>query len=180
MRNRLQPLNEAEKKFAEENHPFVYDFLKRHGYSIEEYYNIAIFGFLYAVQIYHRQKELLEKYPFEAIARQCMSSEINNYLRKKNTKKRKPLNPDLSLDAEYAEMENLHECIGKGSTEDEVLAAETMTELFLNVTDRQRKIIDMKLEGFNNKEVYLALEIKPSTYYKELQRIKAILYKLIG
>ena len=41
--NKLQPLNDVEKRMSEEHHGLVYSFLHRHGYSIEEFYNICIF-----------------------------------------------------------------------------------------------------------------------------------------
>ena len=52
--NKLQPLSEIEKHLAEENHDLVYSFLHRHEYSIEEFYNIAIFGLLKGIQNYCR------------------------------------------------------------------------------------------------------------------------------
>ena len=55
-RHTLQPLTENEKKFAEENHKLLYKFLHEYGYSIEEHYNIAVFGFLKSVQLYYRKE----------------------------------------------------------------------------------------------------------------------------
>ena len=43
---KLTKLTEKERKYAEENHNLIYSFLHRHGYSIEDYYNIAVFGYL--------------------------------------------------------------------------------------------------------------------------------------
>lgn len=39
---KLTKLTEKERKYAEENHNLIYSFLHRHGYSIEDYYNIAV------------------------------------------------------------------------------------------------------------------------------------------
>ena len=61
---KLEPLTDFERKFATENHNLVYDFLHRHGYSLENYYEVAIFGFLKAVQIYNRREDLRNKYSF--------------------------------------------------------------------------------------------------------------------
>ena len=50
----LEKLSVIERKFAEENHNLIYGFLHKHGYSIEDFYSIVVFGYLKAVQEYHR------------------------------------------------------------------------------------------------------------------------------
>ena len=37
-----RPLTKEEKIFAEKNHNLIYGFLHKRGYSIEEYYQIAV------------------------------------------------------------------------------------------------------------------------------------------
>lgn len=180
MENNLQPLTESEKRQAEENHGLVYSFLHRHGYSIEEFYNIAVFGYLRGIQTYNRREDLRKKYQLAFICEQYMRAEVGNHFRMENSKKRKPAERIISLDADYAEMENLYNCIGGKNIETELLETETIKELLENLSEVQRKITEMKMEGYNNKEIYLILKIKPSTYYKELQRIKSALEKLVG
>lgn len=143
----------------------VYSFLRKYRYSIEEYYNIAIFGLIKSAQTYIRSAELRKKYSFPYVAFQYMRAEISNHFKMENSKKRKPEEKVLSLDADYAETE--------------IITAEALTELLENLTDIQRKITEMKLIGYSNKETYLTLEIKPSTYYKELQRIRSAVEKLL-
>lgn len=179
MENNLQPLTEIEKRQAEKNHGLVYSFLHRHGYSIEEFYNIAIFGYLKGIQTYSRREDLRKKYQLAFICEQYMRAEVGNHFRMENSKKRKPEEKIVSLDADYAEMKNLYNCIGGKNIEVEILEQEAIDELMENLSGVQRKITEMKMEGYNNKEIYLILEIKPSTYYKELQRIKSALGKLV-
>lgn len=180
---KLEPLTDFERKFATENHNLVYDFLHRHGYSLENYYDVAIFGFLKAVQIYNRREDLRKKYAFPFISQQYIRSEIGNHCRMKEAKKRKPLETLVSLDAEYAETENLCNCIGVvcgKSPESEIMAMERMTEMLNSLSDIQRKIAELKVDGYSSKEIYSALEIKPSTYYVEVNRIKKVLAEMIG
>lgn len=180
---KLQSLTDFERKFATENHNLIYDFLHRHGYSLEIYYDIAIFGFLKAVQIYNRREDLQKKYDFPFISWQYMRSEIGNYRRTENAKKRKPSGTLVSLDAEYAETENLYNCIsviGGKSPEAEIVAMEQMTEMLGSLSDTQRKIAELKIDGYSSKEIYSTLVIKPSTYYVEVNRIKKILTEMIG
>ena len=180
---KLEPLTDFERKFAEENHNLVFGFLHQYGYNLETYYDVAVFGFLKAVQIYNRREDLRNKYAFPFISQQYIRSEIGNHFRTEDTKKRKPLGTVISLDAEYSETENLYNCIGDiggKSPESEMLETELLTEFLNGLTDIQRKIAQMKLNGYNNKEIYLLLEIRRSTYYVEMQRIKKVLAEMIG
>ena len=180
---KLKPLTDFERKFATENHNLVYDFLHRHDYSLENYYDVAIFGFLKAVQIYNRREDLREKYAFPFISQQYMRSEIGNHCRMEDAKKRKPSGTLVSLDAEYAETENLYNCIGVAggkSPEAEIVEMERITEMLSSLSNTQRKIAELKVDGYSSKEIYSALEIKPSTYYVEVNRIKKVLVEMIG
>lgn len=180
---KLDPLTDSDRKFATENHNLVYDFLHTYGYSLETYYDVAIFGYLKAVQIYNRREDLRSKYAFPFISKQYMRSEIGNYFRMENAKKRKSSGIEVSLDAEYSETENLYNCIGVvggKSPELKVMAAEGVTELLNSLSDTQRKITEMKIDGYNNKEIYSALDMRSSTYYVEVKRIKNILAEMTG
>ena len=174
-RNKLQPFSETEKIFSTENHNLIYKFLRKHGYSIEEYYTIAVMGFLKSVQVYHRREEMRKQFDFPHVAYMYMRAEISNNFKKERTEKRKPVERIISLDAEYAEAENFYNCIGGKSLEMEYLEEESMMELLENFSELQRKIIQMKMEGYNNKEICVMYGINLSTYYKEMNRIKALL-----
>lgn len=179
-RNRMQPLTEQEKLFAESNHGLVYFFLHRYGYRIEDFYDIVIFGYLKAVQVYHRKEELKLKYDFAFIAWKYMRAEVGNYFRMESAEKRKPMETMISLDVSYTETDNLYNCVGGKSAEDDLLESEFLEEVLENLSAVQRGIFNLKLEGYSNKEVHISLEIPTSTYYKELARIKAILKRLVG
>lgn len=179
-KHKLQPLTVAEKRFTEENHNLVYDFLHRCGYSIETYYNIVIFGFIKAVQVYHRRKDLQEKYDFPFIAWQYMRSEIGNHVRTENSQKRKPTEGIISFDAEYAETENLYNAVGGKSAEDDVLEEELLNDIMENLSELQRKIAQLKINGYSNKETYLIVGMQPSSYYKEMKRIRVIVENIVN
>lgn len=167
----LQPLSELDKSMAVENHNLIYGFLHRYGYSIDEYYNIAVFGFLHGIQVYNRRNDLQKKYNLAFIICQYMRSEIRNHLKAENAQKRKPKEKTISLDADYVDKENLYNIIGGKSAEVEVIEKELITEIMKKFSKIQRKIVQMKIEGYSNKEVYLMAGMKPSTYYKEMKRI---------
>lgn len=176
--HKLQPLTEKEKRLAEINHSLVYSFLRKYGYSIEEFYNIVIFGYLHGIQAYNRRKDL-QDYKLSVICYKYMRAEIGNYYRTIQAQKRKPMENILSLDAENAEMENLYNCVSGKSLESEYLEMELLEEVLEKFTEIQKDIMKLKMEGYTNKEVYLLLEIPVSTYYKELNRIKSALESFI-
>lgn len=176
-RHILTPLTDTEKKFAEENHNLIYSFIHRYRYSIEEHYNILVFGYLKAVQIYLNRKDLQEKYDFPFVCWMYLRREIGNYFTTESSKKRKSLEKVFSLDADYAEMENQYNTVSKETLDNRIIEAESMEKLLQGLSSTQRKIIRMKVDGYSNKEIYLILEIKQSTYYKEMQRIKKTLEK---
>ena len=77
----------------------------------------------------------------------------------------------------------LYNCLGAAygdSPESEVVIMERVTELLSSLSDTQRKIVGLKVDGYSSKEIYSALEIKPSTYYVEVNRIKKVLAVMIG
>lgn len=170
---KLQPLTELEKRQAELNHSLVYSFLHRHKYAIEDMYNVVVFGYLKGIQVYNRREDL-RKYPLAFICEQYMRAEASNYFRVENAKKRRPLETVISLDADYAELENLYNTVGGKSAEDEVLENKLIEELLENFSELQRDILKLKLEGYSNKEIYICLRIPSSTFYKEMNRIKVI------
>ena len=169
-KNTSKPLTEQERKFAEENHNLIYGFLHTYGYSIEDFYNTAVFGYLRAVEVYHRKEKYKGNYNFSSVAYQYMRAEISNHLRMQNAKKRKPSEKNLSL-----ESENIQNKTSEKSPEQKLMEAETLTEILESMTELQRKITGMKMDGYENKEIFLILDMSQSTYYKELQRIKAAL-----
>ena len=177
----LLPLTAQERSQVAENHNLVYSFLHRHGYDMENFYNVVIFGYLKGIKIYNRREDLRNKYQLAFICERYMSAEIGNYFRTKNARKRKPAENMISLDADYAESENFYNCTyGKiTAPESEITGADLRVQLFEHLTKSQRKIAEMKICGYDNKEIFLLLEIKPSTYYKEIKRIKAILKNVI-
>ena len=177
---KLEKLTETERKFAEENHNLIYEFLHQKELSIEEYYNIAVFGFLKSVQVYHRRKDLNGKYKFSVIAWKYMQSEIGNYIRMACSKKRTTTENILSLDADNEEKENIYNMIGGKSVEADVMENFCMDCIMENLTEIQRKIICLKMEGYSNTETFLILEIPSSTFYKEINRIKKVLENLIA
>ena len=178
---KLTKLTEKERKYAEENHNLIYSFLHRHGYSIEDYYNIAVFGYLKAVQIYHRKEKVKANCDFPFIAWQYMRVEISNHINTENVKKRKPDAAVISLDTEKEKIESKFDSVtGTESAENTVIETEMYQYMLHSLTEKQRKIVKAKLSGYSNQEICVLMNIPSSSFYKEMQKIKATIGKIIG
>lgn len=154
-KDNLHPFTESEKQLAEKCHDTVYKYLKVNGYPIEEYYHIAVMGYLKGIQKYCRLG--MTENNLSGICWNCMRSEIGNYFQKRKAKKRTPLEIKVNIVL---------------SAEDMVLQMENLREVMQSLTERQRKIIDLRLFGFSNAEVCSMMEISKSSYYRELEIIR--------
>lgn len=176
----LKPLTTEEKEMAANNHNVVYGFLYHYGYSIDNFYGVAIMGFLKGIQVYCRKIKYTQKADMYFTCWQHMRVEMENYFKMENALKRKPMETVISLDAERSESENLYNCVGAKSVESEYLEKERINELLGKLTEVQQVISKMKMEGYNNTEIFLILDIPSSTYYREINRIKTTLEKYIA
>ena len=165
----LEKLSVIERKFAEENHNLIYGFLHKHGYSIEDFYSIAVFGYLKAVQAYHRTG-LNGKYGFAYIAYSYMKTEIKDHFKMENRQKR-TAEKSMSLDSEE-ENGNIYETAGGKSAEDSVMEKLTAAMLVQNLTEKQKGIMRLKLNGYNNMQTRQIMGMPSSSYYKEVGKIK--------
>ena len=154
----MKPFTEAERELAEKNHNLVYEFLKSHKYDIEEYYNIAVMGYLKGIQKYYRRTERnLSELP--GICWNCMRSEMGNHFKMEKVRKRQPVEIN---------QETVH------SAEDEAVTTELLNSVMENMTAQQKDIVALKILGYSNLEVCLMLEINTSSYYRELERIRKL------
>lgn len=167
---KLQPLTEEEKEMAEKYHNMVYAFLHQKGYDIEEYYDIAVMGYLKAVQKYSRNDNLKLKWSFKAICYNDMHREIGNQTKKENTKKRMPEGGFTSLDLQLEDSnESFINSIVTRTLEDEFFAeydrleeADRIKDILSQLTDIQRKIAILKASGkpvhYISKKLHISLK----------------------
>lgn len=167
---KLQPLTEEEKEMAEKYHNMVYVFLHQKGYDIEEYYDIAVMGYLKAVQKYSRDDNLKLKWSFKAICYNDMHREIGNQTKKENTKKRMPEGGFTSLDLQLEDSnESFINSIVTQTLEDEFFAeydrleeADRIKDILSQLTDIQRKIAILKASGkplhYISKKLHISLK----------------------
>lgn len=126
-------LTERQKRFAEENHKVLEDFLQYRGLSQEKFYDVVVFRFLRAVQQYD-EREDLQRYSFQTIARNHMRSALSNYFRSK--KHQKENMQILSLDYPMAGNPNL--TLGDCIADERVNVCEEVCETLCREPKRRR------------------------------------------
>lgn len=157
MNDTLKPFTEEEKRLAEKNHDLVYQFLRAHNYSMEDYYNTAVFGYLKGIQKYCRYDGNNTENNLDGICWNCMRSEMKSHFKMETAKKRQPAEIIMTK---------------VSSAEDEVIALEILKSVMENLTIRQQNIITLKLLGYSNTEICLMMEMSKSSYYREPENIR--------
>ena len=77
MLNYHEPLTQAESDFAAEHHDLIYGYLNQAGLPEDDFYDIAVFGYLRAVRKYLARPEL-RRYSFSTIAYRAMSCDVHH------------------------------------------------------------------------------------------------------
>jgi len=88
-------LTKEQRKFAEEYHELVYEYLNAKHLSEDDFYDITVFGYLRAVKKYTERMDLQE-YSFKTVAWRAMDTDLYNYYKSQNFEKKKAVN--ISLD----------------------------------------------------------------------------------
>ncbi len=175
-KSNLQVLTKEEKDMAEKYHNYIYYFLRRKGYSIEEYYDIVVMGYLKAVQKYCRDDNLKLKWSFTTICEHDMWREIGNEAKKEKVKSRVPKDSLVSLNVTYqsenSKGSSFENAIVLDSFEEDLLCEDTVERILNSLSETQRKIILLKLQGYQKKEIKSIINISLNSITKELNAIR--------
>lgn len=150
----MKPLTGEQKHLAELNHDLVYKFLNENDLPESEYYDVVIFGYLCAVQEYCENSKL-KKYSFTTVAWKQMKEEL--FRHRKYLERKKRDFPTVSLS----------ELVGNADDSlriEDVIMLENklLEELNLNlllhtlaarITEKQMRIIRMKLDGYRMHDI---------------------------
>ena len=176
----MMPLTEKQKRLAEANHNLVYEFLNANNLPESQYYDVIIFGYLCAAQEYCENPKL-RKYSFSTVAWKMMQREYSNHIKYLERKKRDF--PTISLS------ELLGNSDESRSYED-VIATENalLEDLKLNlmlhslaseVTQRQMRIIRMKLDGYRMHDIAKEEKMTFSDINGQLDGVRNVILKII-
>lgn len=146
------PLTTEQRDFAEDNHELVYQFLQQNHFSFDEYYDIAVFGYLNAIYRYFSDAEL-QHYSFSTIAFQNMRRTCNGYI--KATKRRGFLEEAIGIHDLYER--NFLYIIPYNDFQtalmEQVEAKLLLHDLASKISEQQMKIVRMKASGYSLREI---------------------------
>ena len=102
-------LTEKQRRFAEEQHHILLDFLKMRHLKMDEFYDVVVFPFLEAVCKYDAGGDFIEE-TFEAMARRSMREAVGKYF----AEEKRQRNDAVVLSLDYPV--SFSDCISYGDT----------------------------------------------------------------
>ena len=105
---KIYPLTDTQRDYAGNHVGLVYKFLYLNHLDIDEYYDIVIFGYLLAVQLYDEDERLKNRYLFSTIAWKQMRYSLFEHYRNNSRKKRNA--PVISMNSNGNHEESSLDC----------------------------------------------------------------------
>ena len=158
-----QPLTQEESDFAAAHHNLIGRYLRRARLPEDDFYDVAVFGYLRAVRKYLARPEL-QQYKFSTIAYRAMSCDIQHSKEYWSRARRRgevcPLNEDHDSN-------DLRDTVSE--TLDNVISFEQLTR---RITPMQRRIALLRADGYNNKEIVAICKIRRQDVEAEMENAK--------
>ena len=176
----MMPLTEKQKQLAEANHNLVYEFLNANNLPESQYYDVIIFGFLCAAQEYCENPKL-QKYSFSTVAWRQMNQEL--FKHRKYLERKKRDYPTISLSELLGNNEDSKSIEDIIAVENELLE-DLRLNLLLHalaseVTQKQMRIIRMKLDGYRMHDIAKEEKMTFSDINGQLDGVRNIILKII-
>lgn len=158
-------MTEEQRQFAAKHHNLIYAFLHEQRWTVEEYYDIAAFGFLRAVMRYQSEASL-QKYSFSTIAWRAMKQSIASYRR---TECRR-----LCAEEKYC-------AVGIAVSPDpfeKMEAVMLLQELVSHTSPAQYRLALLRLQGYSIAETAKVEGMSPQRVSRLLKQMYAIYLQL--
>lgn len=177
----ILPLTVEEQNMAEQYLYLVDKFLSRKKLDPDEYYDVAIFGYLQAIQRECRNPNPPEEKNFFGLVEVCMRRAVQMEWRKQGRIMRRGDMTSLSMDSVSAETESgegsLYELVAAAGqdVQAQVEAGDLTQRVLAVATPREREMIDLVCLGYESREIAEILGIAVDTVYVTLNhfRVKA-------
>ncbi len=173
---KMHELTNEQKQFAEEHHTLVYKYLSNHELSIEEFYDVAIFGYLLAVQEYLENPDL-SRFSFTTVAwlrmRNCIAKE---FIYRNRPKRKATLVPY----EEYRESASLEKLLPNRmqtiaeSLDNQELALKLLSEM----TPKEKEVVFLKANGYTYREIAARCSITVQSVGSRFHRLRSRLCDL--
>ena len=150
--SRLHELTQLQRQFAEKHQDTVFRFLSHKRLSIEDYYDIVIFGYLQAVQEYDEDPSL-SRFQFSTIAWTKMGDCLNKHFSYENKPKRKA--PMVSIHTYTSDGLALDEILPDRRKDLQAQAADRLfaMEVLSCLTETERQMVHLKADGLTCREI---------------------------
>lgn len=174
-------LNEKETIFAEENLGVLERYLSRRHLDRNTFYDVVVFGYLRAVVRYLSEPEL-QQYKFTTIANSAMNTEVTNYHRALNRKKRKAvvLNIDAALFAGGLPITEIIPDIRSTEFEKQLSDREQINLILSYATESEKSVLRLSADGFTYREIGSMLNISESTVGKRVYEFRKRVLPLLA
>ena len=146
----LRPMTQEEREFAEQKHDLVIDFLQRKHLSMDDFYDVVIFGYLSAVQQYFRNPPA--GVSFEAMAVRAMKDSILRDSEYHARAKRSGVT--VSMDDTDSTLTDPRQ-----DTERQVEGKALLEQVVSVATPKEARIINLLMDGFVLREAARLLKM---------------------
>lgn len=133
-------MTEEQRRYAAENHDLIYRFLREKGWSVDEYYDVAAFGYLTAVMQY-LSDAALRRYAFSTVAWRRMKQSIANQRRAEQRRQ--------NTETAYTE----RTLAARTDPFEELEYTMLLHDLAAVSTNRQYALASMRLQGYSIAEI---------------------------
>ena len=150
--SRLHEMTHLQRPFAEEHQDTVFRFLNHKNLSIEDYYDIVIFGYIQAVQEYN-ENPALSRFQFNTIAWTKMGDCLGKHFSYENKPKRKA--PMVSMHTYTSDELALDEILPDHRKDLQAQAADRLfaMEVLSCLTETERQMVHLKADGLTCREI---------------------------
>lgn len=169
-----RPMTEEERRFAAEHHDAVYRFLRKKRLNADEYYDIAVFGYLDAVRRYLSEKPP-HRHDFGLTAYIMMCDSIAREAVRQNRPMRKGVTVSLETvvyTMDHQEIRLADILPGRDSVEQEIECREFIQEIFRRLTGIPRNIFQGILEGKAFNDILKTYHIRSDLYGQARDKIR--------
>lgn len=145
MYHRLEPLNDEERKFVEENHNLIYSFLRKYGFSMEEYYDIAALGLIEAVKRYDPSRGAFSNFAYI-----CMLNKVRMEMRKVRSRNKRIETISLNIELEKSSLEDF---LPDADTVESIYLHNEYVERIEKLPEKLKTVVILLASGYNQIEI---------------------------
>ena len=157
------PLTSEESAFAEIRHDVLLRYLRFNRLPMDEFYDIAVFGYLRAVRKYLARPEL-RQYEFSTIAHRAMSCDIHHSKEYWNRAKRKAEVCPFDEEQDFGEL--------RDTVTESLENVIDFQQLLRKITPAQRRIASLRADGYGDQEIACICGIACADVEAEMEKAR--------